>query len=521
MSKLKKSTLPANHTKDDFKCFGPVATKDGEFSGTMLCDLGCFKQGDIDSNKYYFAAVVQSKINNNWYAYFEYGRTGQTTNPQFQFIEGPDKATAQLEYEKQLHSKNDKRGMWVDKGVLGKVLQPKPNKDCYLVRPLSSRNTGLPDAKNITNAKVAVASSVHIDSESLKLIQDLNVGSTEYARGSIVGEAIPTPEAIEQCRKILDEATKINNIIDWKNGLNDKDYGKKRNSKFILQWEELTELTNMAYSLIQKHKKRKAELEEWILNPDNIQKWRDDLDVYENVVSGISTSSVSNIPFDIEYIRSDDRIYKIIQDFVSKATRNRHSYLGKIKIINLWKTCRSEHYKNFTEKVKQIKKPFSAIEPLHQIYRGDLEDEEREEFKQSGTWFLFHGTRSVNVGSILQTGLRMPKELSNVAINGAMFGGGIYTADDWKKSAGYCSLNNSIWSRGGGGINNRGAFMFICDTILGNPYTVKRAQTFREVPNGYNSIYAEGGADLQNNEYIIFDKSQINLRYLVEFDHVR
>lgn len=516
MSKLKKSTLPANHTKDDFKCFGPVATKDGEFSGTMLCDLGCFKQGDIDSNKYYFAAVVQSKINNNWYAYFEYGRTGQTTNPQFQFIEGPDKATAQLEYEKQLHSKNDKRGMWVDKGVLGKVLQPKPNKDCYLVRPLSSRNTGLPDAKNITNAKVAVASSVHIDSESLKLIQDLNVGSTEYARGSIVGEAIPTPEAIEQCRKILDEATKINNIIDWKNGLNDKDYGKKRNSKFILQWEELTELTNMAYSLIQKHKKRKAELEEWILNPDNIQKWRDDLDVYENVVSGISTSSVSNIPFDIEYIRSDNRIYKIIQDFVSKATRNRHSYLGKIKIINLWKTSRPEHYNSFRKKTKEIVGN-NKLKPLHQIDRIDIPEDEKHEFINSGTWQLFHGTRSVNVGSILQTGLRLPKELSNVAINGALIGGGSYFADDWKKSAGYCSINNSYWARGSGGISNRGGFMFVCDVVLGNPYKIQTAKVFNKPPDGFNSVFLEAGQSVVNNEFVIYNTIQSNLRYLVEF----
>jgi len=41
------------------------------------------------------------------------------------------------------------------------------------------------------------------------------------------------------------------------------------------------------------------------------------------------------------------------------------------------------------------------------------------------------------------------------------------------KSAGYCSLNNSYWARGSGAINNRKAFMFIADVVLGNPYVAK------------------------------------------------
>ena len=65
--KLKKSTCPKNHTKTDFKCFGTVAEKDGEFSGTMLADFGYFAQGQVDSNKGYHAAIVQSKIDSSWY----------------------------------------------------------------------------------------------------------------------------------------------------------------------------------------------------------------------------------------------------------------------------------------------------------------------------------------------------------------------------------------------------------------------------------------------------------------------
>lgn len=504
MSKLGKSVLPSGHTKNDFKCFGPVAERDGEFSGTMLCDMGCFKQGEVDSNKYYHAAVVQSTINSKWYAYFEYGRTGQTTNPQFQMIEGTDKGGAQAEYEKQLHSKNDKRGMWVDKGVLGKVLQPKPNKDCYLVRPQSSRSVGLPDAKNITTQVTIATSTVgtSFDSESNKLIADLKVGSTDYARSSIVGESIPTKDAIDKCRVILDEATKINN-------------------KKIPVVADLLDLTGMAYSLIPKIKSRNVTQDDWILNPENIQKWRDDLDVYENVVSGQSVSTIATLPFDLKYISNKNEIYTFLSTFMTGATRNRHGNVGKLKINHIWETVRDDHYKGFREAQKKVIWD-GKEKPLHQSYktRPDIKDDEFEDFSRSGTWLLFHGTRSVNVGSILQTGLRLPKELSNVAINGALYGGGIYCADDWKKSAGYCSLNNSYWVKGGGGIQNRGAFMFICDMTLGNPYIVNGPRAFTEPPKGHHSIYAKGGGYVQNNEFIIFNKFQINLRYLVEFENV-
>jgi len=47
MAKLGKCELPSGHSFDDFKCFGPPATKDTEFSNTKLCDMGCFAQEEV------------------------------------------------------------------------------------------------------------------------------------------------------------------------------------------------------------------------------------------------------------------------------------------------------------------------------------------------------------------------------------------------------------------------------------------------------------------------------------------
>ena len=70
-TKLGRGVLPKGHSVDDFECFGPPATKDGDFSNVKLADMGCFTQDGKDSNKYYHGAVVKSRKTGEWYAYFE------------------------------------------------------------------------------------------------------------------------------------------------------------------------------------------------------------------------------------------------------------------------------------------------------------------------------------------------------------------------------------------------------------------------------------------------------------------
>lgn len=145
--KLDKSSYPANHTANDFECFGPPAMDDGNFDACKIADMGSFSQDEKDSNKYYHAAVVKSRKTGTFYTYFEWGRVG-AKSPQFQMIECRDEAEAQREFAAQCHEKNDKRGVWTNVAGL-RTLTAKPGKDVYLVRQLSTRSTGLPDAKTI------------------------------------------------------------------------------------------------------------------------------------------------------------------------------------------------------------------------------------------------------------------------------------------------------------------------------------------------------------------------------------
>ena len=143
---------------------------------------------------------------------------------------------------------------------------------------------------------------------------------------------------------------------------------------------------------------------------------------------------------------------------------------------------------------------------------------------------LWHGTKSMNVTSILLKGLKIaPPEAPKT---GYMFGKGVYFADVFSKSLGYCSPYYS---------NNY--FMFLCEVVLGQSLDLCTSQYIEELPEGYlstkgvgrsvpnptKSIYTHKGLEvpvgelvndkiyygLSNNEYIVYNTAQIRIRYLL------
>lgn len=520
--KLDKSAFPAGHSASDFQCFGPPATKDGEFEGTLICDCGCFKQDGTDSNKYYHGSVVQSKLDQKWYAYFEWGRQG-AKNPQFQFVPCDSKAHAEAEYASQLHDKNDKRGQWIQHATLGRILQAKPNKDCYLVRPQATRSTGLPDARTIKlneGVKSAIATKVSskkitIDPNTFKLMQDINVATVSYARGAMTDDSLPTQSAIGEGRDILGAALSRVAIVgdDIKDQLKDK---------------ELIQLTSLLYGRIPKKKDRNAAPETWLLSKDNISFWQQDLDAFESALNTVSaevedsTEPFGGMRLKMEWLAPKSQVGEFVHQWFPKATRNKHGGVGSMVVKNVWSVEREGDVQKLLNAQKQIGKVKVTERPHHQPSdRPDLTPELNKIFADTHTALLIHGTRSVNVRGILDKALMMPRQLVGVTITGAMFGQGLYFADDWKKSAGYTSLRGGYWSSGGGGIKNRGAFMFLADVVLGQPYVAPNAKGYTGPPTGYHCIFGKANySGVANNEWIIFKSEQNRLRYLVEFDTV-
>lgn len=153
---------------------------------------------------------------------------------------------------------------------------------------------------------------------------------------------------------------------------------------------------------------------------------------------------------------------------------------------------------------------------------------------------LWHGSKLVNFMGILSQGLRIaPVEAFTT---GEMFGKGIYFGDTFQKSFGYT---------GYGGTGEKGyAVLLLCEVALGDMLELKHGQNIKELDAPYKSVkglgqsgpnpdhklvmpngcvvplgkmmdYYENDTNWMNrpslglNEYIVYDISQVRIRYLV------
>ena len=129
----------------------------------------------------------------------------------------------------------------------------------------------------------------------------------------------------------------------------------------------------------------------------------------------------------------------------------------------------------------------------------------------------WHGSRNENWFNILQTGLLIRP--SGAVHTGSMFGDGIYFADKAQKSIGYSSLRGSYWTKGG----DDKAFLALFDVHVGNQKEILHhtsscyslsASVLKK--DNYDSVFAKGGADLKNNEYIVYNPAQCTVSHLIE-----
>lgn len=535
-TKLDRKSFPTGHSAHDFACFGPTATQDGAFDNVMMVDLGCMNQEEADSNKFYHAAVVQSKKNLIWFTYFEWGRTG-AKNRDYQFLQCSSKEEAQRELAKQCHDKNDKRGVWKTVGSV-KLLTAKPGKDVYLVRDLAKRDVGLPDAQTICSHNAVPTVTVNkkvtgnrFDTESTRLMRDLLGGAVTYTRAAIEGGAIPSQKAIDQGRELVQEVLKRLIVVgdDVQDQIADK---------------QIRNLTYALYAQIPKKKPLHCPDEDWILSnytsktrhQSTLDIWGQDFDAFESALkAGNVEVTTGNDPFNgfasdfhMEWIDPKSEVGNYLMQWWPNATRNVHANVGKLKIKNLWKIRRENDEKVFRsyhqEVLNQIPKNWVGERPLHQDKnRADLSVEDRKRYYDANVCMTFHGTRSVNVGGICRENLRLPKNLVGVKTNGALIGPGLYFADDFKKSVGYTSDPNSFWITEKGAVAGRNAFMFVCDTIIGVPHIAPQGYGYTSAPAGKHSVFGKAnytscnGGKLKNNEWVTYNTKQHVLRYLAEF----
>lgn len=176
--------------------------------------------------------------------------------------------------------------------------------------------------------------------------------------------------------------------------------------------------------------------------------------------------------------------------------------------------------------IKTIKKALG--ESAHKFHKAwkvtNLKTQERydkfvKENNIKDTKLLFHGSRNENWWSIIGSGLVLKP--TNAVITGKMFGYGIYFAPKAQKSLGYTSLSGSYWAKG----SSNSGFMALMDVAYGKPYDVHSFDSkyydfnydkLQKACPGANCLHAHAGSMLRNDEVIVYQESQVTIKYLVE-----
>lgn len=228
---------------------------------------------------------------------------------------------------------------------------------------------------------------------------------------------------------------------------------------------------------------------------------------------------------EMEWLDPSDPIYKWIDTLFHKTRASNHSFLGKLKIHNIFKLVRNAEYEEYMamldKAAKQDQKRSELPSLLKPIWSSRvLESKEYESlYDKANVLPLFHGTRTPNFPKILSSKLIKPRAGFTVA--GAMYSsskpgeGGIYFGHS-SKAVNYSSSKGSYWSNGS---DNKG-YVFLTDVICGkqkiatsaHPYTLDKIKPCM-------SVWAKGGqSGVINDEYIVFTEQQNWLRYVIEFE---
>ncbi|KHJ46115.1 Poly(ADP-ribose) polymerase catalytic domain protein [Trichuris suis] len=174
-----------------------------------------------------------------------------------------------------------------------------------------------------------------------------------------------------------------------------------------------------------------------------------------------------------------------------------------------------------------------AVQQVYVIDRLNEQKRYRPFKKLQNRMLLWHGSRNSNYAGILCQGLRIaPPE---APVTGYMFGKGIYFADMVTKSANYCYATK----------DEPYGYLLLCEVALGNVLELKNAKYLEKLPTGKHSVKGIGETmpdpaeqettddgvviplgkpvasnvkktSLLYNEYIVYDISQLHIKFLVK-----
>lgn len=151
------------------------------------------------------------------------------------------------------------------------------------------------------------------------------------------------------------------------------------------------------------------------------------------------------------------------------------------------------------------------INRVFEVQVDSMDSEFGSRKKTDNVMLLWHGTRAGNILSILKNGLIIPPARSG-HVTGRMFGNGLYFSDQSTKSLNY---SYGYWDSRQ---KDDTCYMFLCDVDMGESYFPKKYGSHNLPRAGYDSTFAVAGkSGVMNNEMIVYNLNQANVKYLIEF----
>lgn len=442
------------------------------------------------SNKFYHMELQVAK-DGRCQLFTQYGPTGRVQANEYRFF-GTDRSAAESEFNAIKKSKLKKGYVEIDvaQRALGSVEAQKHVKAVIL------KNADAP-------ADTVKKPTLH--SETARLISTLMGATNKWVIQTLkcpLGQL--TNDQVNRGRQCLASAKQI--------------LSTSQDNKALL------ELTNQFYGLIPHNLGAGARGQMSHLLLDSIEKINQkeyDLDtLLDAKVIGATLTSDStyeqyqSLDTEFLFIEHADPRFSWLDKLIQDTRAKNHGHLGKIVLLNAWDVQRNGERKTFLSRAQQIAghcgrqvipDQMSVVTRRTDVYDSKL-------FESANIIPLFHGTRSQNITGIIKQGMLIRP--SGVVICGAMYGHALYFGKS-SKSINYTNIKSSYWAGG----NDDRAFLFVVDCALGNQKIATGSGNYsRDNIRPNHSVWARGGSSgVINDEFMLYDTNQHNIRYLLEF----
>ena len=243
-----------------------------------------------------------------------------------------------------------------------------------------------------------------------------------------------------------------------------------------------------------------------------------DVSNYLNYITGLSSEAL------MEHIEQEEDLLNNFKDLYVKKENEAEEKADNKDILeanNLTATCTD--YKDIHMIEDKLDKDMAAMKTVLAVknkYTNDryIACKKEKGIENRGCHLLWHGSRTENWWSIFKNGLTLN---NNAIVTGKMFGQGLYFAPKAEKSMNYTSSSGSYWTGG----NDKTGFMALYAVAMGKPYEIDHALssyfTEKDLKHGCHSVWGKAGRHLRNDECIIYDERQCNIKFLLEVDRER